>query len=154
MTLEPWLLFFHIAGAIVWIGGGIVLSVLAMRARAADDPVVVAAFAGSLSYIGLRVFAPSVIAVIVTGAWLVLVSPAWDFAQLWVLLGLTGFGIAFLVGAAYLGRVGIELERVGAGPNGDTARARELMGRWIVGYRLVLVVLVLTVWDMVFKPGL
>ena len=154
MNLEPWLLFFHISGAIVWIGGGIVLSQLAMRARSAGDPAVLSAFAGSLSYVGLRVFAPAVITVIVTGVWLVLVSDAWDFSQLWILLGLTGFGIAFLVGAAYLGRVGIELERVGSGTSANPDRTSELMGRWITGYRVVLLVLVLTVWDMVFKPGL
>jgi hypothetical protein len=29
-----------------------------------------------------------------------------------------------------------------------------LLDRWILGYRVVLVVLVVAVWDMVFKPGL
>jgi uncharacterized membrane protein len=31
MTLEPWLLFLHILGAITWIGGGVMLSLIGAR---------------------------------------------------------------------------------------------------------------------------
>jgi hypothetical protein len=43
---------------------------------------------------------------------------------------------------------------VGSGKSANPDRTSELMGRWITGYRVVLLVLVLAVWDMVFKPGL
>src|SRR5439155_880201 len=36
----------------------------------------------------------------------------------------------------------------------DAGRGRLLLDRWILGYRLVLLVLVVAVWDMIFKPGL
>ena len=37
---------------------------------------------------------------------------------------------------------------------GTAGRGRLLLDRWILGYRLVLLVLVVAVWDMIFKPGL
>jgi uncharacterized membrane protein len=33
-----WLLFFHIAASIVWLGGALAVQVLAFRANRADDP--------------------------------------------------------------------------------------------------------------------
>ncbi len=47
--------------------------------------VVTGEFARTLSYVGLRVFTPAVLVVLVTGVWLVLVEQSGDFTQLWVL---------------------------------------------------------------------
>jgi hypothetical protein len=38
-------------------------------------------------------------------------------------------------------------------PTPDIAAARDALGRWMVGYVVVLAVLVFALWDMVFKPG-
>jgi hypothetical protein len=34
-----------------------------------------------------------------------------------------------------------------------TTRARELIGRWFTSYGMLLGILVVVLWDMVFKPG-
>jgi uncharacterized membrane protein len=154
MTLEPWLHFLHILGAIIWVGGGVMLSLVGARARQSEDPRIIGEFARTLSYIGLRVLTPAVVAVLVTGIWLILAGSEWNFAQLWVLLGLGGFIAAFLVGAVYLSRIAIQLERLATRTDVDLLAARDILGRWIVGYRVVLVILLFVVWDMVFKPGL
>ena len=67
-------------------------------------------------------------------------------------LGLGLFAVAFLIGALYLGRIGIQLQR--AAESGSAGDGRLLLDRWILGYRVVLLVLVVAVWDMIFKPGL
>jgi len=154
LTLEPWLLFLHILGAIIWIGGGIMLSLIAARTRRSDDPRSIAEFAKTLSYVGLRVLAPAVITVLLTGILMVLVSAGWEFTQLWILLALGIFVIAFLLGAVYLSRVALELQRLTASTDVNLQAAREALGRWIVGYQIVLYLLLFAVWDMVFKPGL
>lgn len=59
--------------------------------------------------------------------------------------------LAFLIGASYLGRGGTQLQRLGTD---DAAGGKLLLSRWLVGYRLVLLVLLIAVWDVVFKPGL
>jgi uncharacterized membrane protein len=153
MSLEPWLHFLHIVGAIVWVGGGLMLYVIGARARQSEETGVIADFAKMLSYIGPRVLMPAVLTVIVTGVWLVFASPGWSFTQLWVILALAAFVVAFLVGAIYLSRVALELERTATPADTGLQAIRMVLGRWLVGYRVVLLILLFVLWDMVFKPG-
>src|SRR5574341_176472 len=150
MTLEPWLHLAHILGAIIWVGGGLMLSLVGVRARQSEDPSLIREFARMLSYVGLRVLTPAVVAVLVSGIWLVLSGSEWDFTQLWVLFGLGAFVVAFLIGALYLSRIAIQLERTATGAEIDLPAARDLLGRWIAGYSVILVILIFAVWDMVF----
>lgn len=154
MTLETWLHLAHILGAIIWVGGGVMLSLVGVRARQSEDPSLIREFARMLSYVGLRVLMPAVVAVLVSGVWLVLARSAWDFTQFWVLFGLGAFIVAFLIGAVYLSQIAIQLERLATRTDMDPQAVRDLLGRWIVGYRVILVILLFAVWDMVFKPGL
>jgi uncharacterized membrane protein len=151
MTLHAWLHFGHVLGAIAWVGGGFVLGALALRVRRRTDLAAYRDFAGTLSYVGPRVLVPGVLAVIVFGVWMVLEDPAWDFSQTWILIALGLFAAAFLIGVGYLSRVGIELSRA---ETLDVPGQRRLVDRWLAGFGLVLVILVVAVWDMVAKPGL
>ena len=51
----------------------------------------------------------------------------------------------------YLSRVGIALGRASAAA--DVPALRRLVDRWLTGYGVVLLILLVAVWDMVFKPG-
>lgn len=154
MTLGPWLHFLHISGAVVWVGGGVVLSIIATRVHRSGDMTLLRELARTLSYVGLRVFTPAVIVVLVTGVWLVFAEQFGEFTKLWVVLALAAFAVAFLIGAVYLSRSAIQLERIVSGPAPDAPAARDALRRWMLGYGLVLAVLVFALWDMVFKPGL
>ena len=154
LTLEPWLHLMHILGAIIWVGGGVMLSLIGARARKSEGPRIIGEFAQTLSYTGLRVLMPAVLVVLVTGVWLVLSSSEFNITQLWVLLALGAFVLAFLIGAIYLSRNAIQLERLTKGADPDPRSTRDLLSRWIVGYQVVLLILLFAVWDMVFKPGL
>jgi uncharacterized membrane protein len=152
--LEPWIHFIHVLGAIIWVGGGVMLSLVGARARKSNDPRIIGEFARMLSYVGLRVLTPAVVAVLLTGLWLVFTGSEWQFTQLWVLLGLGAFIMAFLIGAVYLSRIAIQLDRLATRTDMDPQAARDLLGRWMVGYQVILLILLFAVWDMVFKPGL
>ena len=154
MTLDSWLKFGHILRAIVWLGGGLALSVAGSRARASAEPGAVRDFARLLLHVAPRVMTPGVIGTVVFGVALVLTSAAWDFAQLWVVIGLVLFAVAFVIGLGYLSRIGIQLGKLADDTAASSVDADALLGRWILGYRVVLVILVVIVWDMVFKPGL
>lgn len=149
MDLYHWLLLGHVLSAMVWVGGGIMLVFVGLRARASADPHAIADFGQSLSYLGPRVLAPSVLGVIVFGTWMVLDNAAWEFDQAWILIAIGLFAVAFLIGAVYLSRVALQLVR---SERADASLA-PVLDRWLLGYGLVLVVLVLAVADMVFKPG-
>jgi uncharacterized membrane protein len=127
--------------------------VIAARVRRTGDATLLAEFARTLSYVGLRVFTPAVVVVLVTGVWLVFAEESGSFTQLWVVLALAAFVVAFLIGAVFLSRSAIRLERVMLAPTPDIAVARDALGRWMLGYGVVLAVLVFALWDMVFKPG-
>lgn len=150
MALYDWLKVGHILGAMVWLGGGVMLVSAARRARARNDPASIGDFARSLAYLGPRVLAPAAAAVLVFGVWMVLDSSAWDFGQAWVLAAIGLFGLTFLVGAVYLSRVALLLVRASAA---DGREARDLLDRWIATYAIIIVLLLVAVWDMVFKPG-
>lgn len=124
MTLYDWLLLGHILSAMVWVGGGLMLVFVARRARASTEPQAILDFGASLSYIGPRVLAPSVVGVLLFGVWMVLDSAAWDFDQAWILIAIGLFGVAFLVGAVYLSRVALQMVRSDAA---DARRSRALI---------------------------
>ena len=148
MNLQPWLHLTHLVGAMVWFGGGLVLSLIAGRVRARGDAREIHEFAGTLSFFGLRLFAPAVIALFVAGVWLILLQGG-DFSRPWVAIGLGLFVVAFLIGTVYLSRVAIQM-----GQTPDVATATTQLGQWILGQRLILLTLALATLDMVFKPAI
>jgi uncharacterized membrane protein len=110
------------------------LALIGVRARRSGDVTVLAEFARTLSYTGLRVFAPALVVVLVTGVWLV-IEQSGDFTQLWVLLALGAFAVAFLIGAVYLSRSAIQLQRAVAGPSPNVRDGRDALRRWIMVMR-------------------
>ena len=47
-----------------------------------------------------------------------------SFTELWILIALAGFAVAFVIGTIFLSRIGIELNRVVDSSNPDDAGAR------------------------------
>jgi uncharacterized membrane protein len=148
-----WLLFFHIAAAIVWLGSGVAVQVLAFRANRAEDPARMVTIAHEAEWFGMRIFLPSSLTVLVLGIILTVDGP-WDFGQTWIILALIGWGLSFVTGAAFLGP---ESGRIGKllaaeGPESPAVQAR--IRRIFLISRIELVLLYLIVLDMVVKPGL
>lgn len=146
--LYDWLLVLHVLAAMVWVGGGVMLAVLAARVLRDPDPGAVGRFTGSLRVLGPLVLAPATVAVLGLGMWLVVDSEAWDFGQQWVQLGLGLFAAAFLLGAVWQRPSALAAGRE------DGAEARRQLRRWLAGYWLIVALLVVAVWDMTTKPGL
>jgi uncharacterized membrane protein len=150
--LYNWLLFAHILAAMVWVGGAVVLFALSIITLRTRDPQTIARFVRALPILGPAVLAPATIGVVGFGAWLVLDSDSWEFGQTWIVVALALFAVAFVVGAAFQSRAALGAER--ALDRGDDAEALRQLERWVRGYGLVLVLLLVIAWDMVFKPGL
>ena len=136
----------------VWVGGGVMLAVVAARVLRDPDPGAVGRFTGSLRVLGPLVLGPATVAVLGLGIGLVVDTEAWDFGQLWVQLGLGLFAAAFLVGAVWQSRSALAATRATA--QEDDAEARRQLRRWLAGYWLIVTLLVVAVWDMTTKPGL
>jgi uncharacterized membrane protein len=154
MNLDPWLKFGHVLGAVVWVGGVLMLSLVAAQARRSSDPNAAIQVSRTVAYVGPRAIFPGFLAVLVFGLWMVLADAAWDFSQTWVLLALGLFGLAFLTSMFYGGRISIQLRRAAETGDPVTTNTTALLGRFILSQWIVLLILVVAVWDMIFKPGL
>jgi uncharacterized membrane protein (DUF485 family) len=149
MDIKPWIFFAHVTAATIWVGGGAALSLVAFRVRRSGDLAVMKELAGVQSFLGLTVFLPAIVIVLLSGIWLVL-DFSGDFTKPWILIGIGALVVAFLIGAIFLSRSAIRFDRLAK--SGDLDGARAALGKWLAGYAVVLVILVFAVWDMVFKP--
>ena len=150
--MERWLLLIHIAAAAVWVGGGFTFAVIGLRARRSGDAALLLSFGRTLQYVGTRVLGPAMVVLLLAGIALVF-AQARSFTEPWILVAIGGFLIAFALGAGFGARAGIGLARAVDAPSPDPAAIASLVGLWLRGYGLVLAILVIVLWDMVFKPG-
>jgi len=132
--------------------GAIMLAVTAVRVVGDSDPAAVRRFTATMRATAPFVLAPATVAVLGLGIGLVVDADAWDFGQLWVQLGLVLFAATFLIGAAWQSRTAIAATR--AAGHDDDGEARRQLRRWLAGYALIVLLLVVAVWDMTTKPGL
>ena len=150
--LYDWLLFLHVLAAMIWVGGGIMLATAAARVLRDPDRGAVGRLTRSLRVLGPLVLAPATVAVLGLGIGLVVDTDAWDFGQLWLQLGVGLFAAAFVIGATWQSRTAIAATR--AAERGDDGEGRRQLRRWLAGYALIVLLLVVAVWDMTTKPGL
>ena len=141
----------HVVGAVVWVGGGLTLTILAMRAERSSDPGEMATIARQAAFTGERVFAPVGLIVFLAGIGMV-INLHWGWGTTWIVIGLVGYAITFLTGLLVLGpqakRIGQLLETKGA----EAAETQAAIQRILLLARIDMGVLLLVVADMVLKP--
>ncbi len=98
MSIDRWLLYLHILAAGTWLGGGLLLVLLSVRARQVGKELDLIA---QMEWVGSRIGGPAVIVTLTTGIWMVLRSNVWQFGQGWVLGGLIILAFLFLVGIGF-----------------------------------------------------
>ena len=123
MTWYELFLFVHILMAIVWVGGGVMLQLLALRVLPANDAARTAGFAGDVEQIGTKVFAPAAVLLLASAIGLMLndASP-WDWGDPFVSVGLVVWAISFVAGIAYLGPTSGKIARSIEATGPDLAR--------------------------------
>lgn len=151
MLLYDLLLFLHITAAIIWIGAGFLLHVLAFRAERAGDTGALMKALNDMGALGNVLFVPASLATFLLGLAMVLVG-GWSFSDLWVVLGLAGFLATFCIGFFILKprgeAIGEIIQRDGGVSADAIAKGRQLA---VIG-RIDAVVLFLVVAVMAFKP--
>jgi uncharacterized membrane protein len=151
---SDWYAFFklvHVTGAVLWVGGGLSLTILALWAERKQDPAEMAMLARQAAFIGERVFAPVGLLVLLAGIAMV-INLHWGWGTSWIVIGLVGYAITFLTGLLVLGpqakRIGQLIETVGA----DAAETQAAIRRILLIARVDEGVLLLVVAAMVLKP--
>ena len=142
-------LFFHIAAAAMWIGAGMLLLVLAFKADRTNDAVRFQHILEDQGKLANTYFIPASLAVLIFGV--IMTIDAWEFDQLWIVLGLLGYLSTFITGAFVLGprgeRIGAQIAERGMGA-AEMLEARKLVTLARIDY----IVLFLVVFDMAVKP--
>ena len=145
--------YVHILAAMIWLGTQVYLQFTATRLAKANDHERMAAFAKDAEYTGTHLIMPATILLLLMGIALVAYSPVYNFTDTWILLAFAGYAATFVTGAFVIGpasgKIGALLET--EGPASPEAQA--LIKRIFSVSRVDLVVLLLVVADMVFKPG-
>ena len=142
----------HVGFAVFWVGGGLLLTALALRAERSHDPDEIARIARQAMFVGEKLFAPAGGIVLLMGIVMVINSPEIGFGDTWVIIGLIGFAISFVTGIAVLApraRRLVELfDTVGSTAPQTQAAIREIL----LISRVDVAVLVIVVFDMLMKP--
>ena len=149
MTWFTFLLFVHVAMAVIWIGGGLMMQLFGVRAAMLHDPVRMANLGPDIEWIANRTFIPASLIAFFSGVLLVVESDFYGFGDDWIVIGLALYAITFFSGLLFLGP---ESARVGklAAEGSPESGPRTL--RLIMLARLDLVLLFLIIYDMTVKP--
>jgi uncharacterized membrane protein len=141
----------HVAVAVFWVGGGVLLTALAIRGERSDDPEQLATIARQATFVGEKLFAPAGGIVLAMGITMV-INQHIGFGTTWVDIGLAGWAVSFLTGIGVLApraRRIVELtDTVGAAASETQAAIREIL----LIARVDVAVLLVVVADMLMKP--
>jgi uncharacterized membrane protein len=152
MSRYELLVFLHVASAIVWLGAGATLGLMAIRALRSSDPHEGPRLAQASEWLTPRLFIPASLATLLFGVLLVLDGP-WSFGDLWVALGLAGYAASFVTGIAFIDPEAKRLNRAAAEHGPTSRQAMRHTRRVVLVSRLELVVLFGVVSVMVAKPS-
>jgi uncharacterized membrane protein len=147
LTWYEFLLFVHISGAIIWLGGAFLLQVYGMVELRSADTAAIARFAGNAGRIGERLFVPTSLLVVLAGIGL-MIDGDWPWGRLWVLFALVAFAGSFLLGVSVLSPTAKRIEAVGP----ETPEGQRLIRRVFALLRVELTFLFAIVFAMVVKP--
>lgn len=152
MRVDQLLLTIHVLAAATWIGAALALQVIAGRMGPSTADAVVDQFARDAEAVGKGIFGPAALALSLTGVALV-VREHISWGELWIVLGTGALLVAGAVGGGFLIPEGRRIAALANQPGHDPAEVRLRARRRFLVARIDLVILILAVADMVFRPG-
>jgi uncharacterized membrane protein len=141
--------FLHIAAAVCWIGGGVVLMMLGILAERRKDPAAYMTVVKQVVSLAMVWFMPSALATVIFGIVAASINGLWD--QAWAILGLVGFAATFVTGNFLIRPAAEKIAKLDAA--GQHEQARTEARRMLQISKFDYVMLFTVIADMVFKPG-
>jgi uncharacterized membrane protein len=141
----------HVTFAVIWIGGGALLTILGVIAERQKDPVALAAIARQAAMVGHKLFSPAAVVVLAAGI-AMMINASYSWNQFWVNFGLLGFLSTFVIGMAFLGPQSKKVTALIETDGGDSPAVQAALAKILVIARFDIAVLLLVVLDMVLKP--
>jgi uncharacterized membrane protein len=141
----------HVLAAIVWIGGGALLVILGAMAVRKNDPLEMASVARQAALVGEKIFAPAGGVVVAMGV-AMMINTNWGWGTFWVVAGLVGYAITFVVGIGVLAPLAKKIVATTEAKGAADPETTALVRRILLIARLDILMLFLVVVDMVVKP--
>jgi uncharacterized membrane protein len=141
----------HVLSALVWVGGGALIAILAVVAERKRDPAEMAHLARQAAWVGQRVFAPAGLLVLLMGI-AMMINTDWGWGSFWVIVGLAGYLATFLTGLLVLGPMAARVDGLIADRGAEAPETTAAIERLLMISRIDLGVLVIVVVDMIVKP--
>ena len=141
----------HVTFAVLWVGGGTMITILAIVAERSNDPLQIANVARQAATVGEKFFAPVGLVAFLMGVAMML-NTNWGWGKFWVVVGLIGYALTFGIG---IGLIAPNVKKLHAlieanGPTHPDSIA--LIKRVMLIARVDSALLLIVVLDMVTKP--
>ena len=155
-TLLPndWFALFkaiHVTFALLWVGGGLTLTILALVAERTGDAQEIATVAKQAAFVGERVFAPSGLVVFTLGI-AMMINTDFGWGSTWVIVGLIGYATTFVTGVAVLSPLAKRIAALAAERGPTDPETVALIKRILLIVRFDVALLLVVVLDMITKP--
>lgn len=141
----------HVLFAVIWVGGGITIMSLAMRAQLSNDTKSVVTIAQQAAFMGEKVFAPAGLVTFLMGI-AMMINTSWGWGHFWIVAGLVGYASTFLVGLTVMSPLAKKIEASARENGPEHPSTLALIERIMLIGRFDVAVLMLVVLDMVTKP--
>jgi uncharacterized membrane protein len=141
----------HVVLAIFWVGGGLTLTILGLRAERSTDPLEMATLARQAAFAGEKFFAPAGLVVLLMGI-AMMINTDWGWGKFWVIAGLVGYAATFVTGIGFLSPLAKKIDELLTEKGPSAPETQAAIQRILLIARIDIGVLLLVVADMVTKP--
>jgi len=141
----------HVVVAVFWVGGGLLLTILGLRAEMSDDPNEIVTLARWAAFVGERLFAPAGGVVLLMGI-AMMINTNWGWGKFWIVAGLIGYALTFVTGVAVLSPQAKRINELAASKGATAPETLAAIRKILLIARFDVAVLLLVVADMVTKP--
>lgn len=153
LTWYEWFLAGHVLAAVIWVGGGATLAILALITVREKDPVRLAQFAKQAGWVGERIYTPMSLIVHALGFGLIENGQSpWSYDLTWVQIALAGWAVSVLTGIFYLGPTAKKLGKLIEARGPADPEAQAVLRKVLLVARLDVLLLLFIVFDMTAKP--
>jgi uncharacterized membrane protein len=141
----------HVVVAVFWVGGGLTLTILGLRAERLEDPAEMATLARQAAFVGEKLFAPAGLIVLLMGIGMV-INGQLGWGHFWVVAGLIGYAVTFVTGVAVLSPLAKRIDVLLREKGPEAPESLAAIQRILLVARFDVAVLLLVVADMTVKP--
>jgi uncharacterized membrane protein len=141
----------HVALAVFWVGGGLALTILGLRAERLNDPAEMATLARQAAFVGEKLFAPAGLLVLLMGIAMV-INGELGWGHFWIVAGLIGYAVTFVTGVGVLSPLAKKIDVLLKEKGPEAPETLAAIERILLVARVDVAVLLLVVADMTLRP--